>query len=95
MEWIKNDTMIVTASGDKTCKIIDVESGVDVACLGRQNGDNGHLGSVKCIQRIDYEGNIIASGGRDGKIILHDARIPNGYAATIQDSHISEYSSTQ
>ena len=49
LEWIKSDTQIATASGDKTCKIIDVESGAEVACLGRQKGDTGHLGSVKCI----------------------------------------------
>ena len=35
---------------------------------------NGHQGSVKCLEKIDDEGKILASGGRDGKLIIYDMR---------------------
>ena len=34
-----------------------------------------HQGSVKCIEKVDR--NVLASGGRDGKIILYDLRQKN------------------
>ena len=36
---------------------------------------NGHSGSVKCIEKVDASGNVLASGGRDGKIVLYDLRL--------------------
>ena len=75
---------IITASADKTCKVVDVETGAVLSVLGEgTTGDKGHQGSVKQITKVSK--NIVASGGRDGKIILHDIRLKTGHANTISE----------
>ena len=94
MEWIQNDTKIVTASADKSCRLIDVEA-QEVVGTFQSEGTKGHQSSVKCVTKVDSEGTIVASGGRDGKIVLHDTRLKDGYAGQVQDGSYGEYVFTQ
>jgi len=56
---------IFSASDDKTIKMWDVKSGIDIKSF------NGHTHPVKCIA-ITSSGNKIISGDADGKIIVWD-----------------------
>lgn len=65
--WSNNDTKIWTASGDQSIKCFDLDSSKDVMTIS-----GFHSTSIKNISmRNDHE---IASGGRDGQIIIIDSR---------------------
>ncbi|XP_061373640.1 uncharacterized protein LOC133315965 [Gastrolobium bilobum] len=66
--WIKEDTQILTASGDQTMKVWDVQ---EKKCLGVLAG---HHGSVKSICSHPTNNDIVVSGSRDGSFRLWDLR---------------------
>ncbi|XP_027359479.1 denticleless protein homolog [Abrus precatorius] len=66
--WIKDDTQILTASGDQTMKVWDVQ---EKRCLGVLTG---HTGSVKSVCSHPTNADIIVSGSRDGSFRLWDLR---------------------
>ena len=57
---------VYSASEDKSIKMWDVKTGIDV------NTFNAHNGGVNCID-LSKDGDIMVSGGKDGKIIVWDA----------------------
>jgi WD40 repeat protein len=57
----------MTACGTQ-CQLIDVQTQQIVTKI------QDHSESVKCLGKLE-ESNIVASGGRDGKIFLYDLRI--------------------
>ncbi|WJX70227.1 hypothetical protein P8452_54358 [Trifolium repens] len=68
VNWIKDDTQILTASGDQTVKIWDVQ---EKKCLGVLTG---HTGSVKSFCSHPTNSDIIVSCSRDGSFRLWDLR---------------------
>ncbi|KAK7381416.1 hypothetical protein VNO78_34088 [Psophocarpus tetragonolobus] len=66
--WIKDDTQILTASGDQTIKLWDVQ---EQKCLGVLTG---HTGSVKSMCSHPTNSDIIVSGSRDGSFRIWDLR---------------------
>ncbi|KAK3237017.1 hypothetical protein CYMTET_52876 [Cymbomonas tetramitiformis] len=86
--WSQGDTQLLTASGDQTVKVWDVETQRQILCA------RGHTGSVKTVSLNSANESIFASGGRDGAILLWDQRMLNGGAsssagpvASLQDAH--------
>lgn len=69
MEVSSNDRLLATASGDQTCRIIDVTKSVSTHTLV------GHTGSIKRVQWQPGSGNdIVVTCSRDGSICLWDLR---------------------
>ncbi|WVZ15258.1 hypothetical protein V8G54_012824 [Vigna mungo] len=66
--WIKEDMQILTASGDQTIKLWDVQEQKCVAVL------MGHTGSVKSMCPHPTNADIIVSGSRDGSFRIWDLR---------------------
>ncbi|XP_060192735.1 uncharacterized protein LOC132622194 [Lycium barbarum] len=66
--WIKDDTNILTASGDQCIKVWDVQEKQCIRTL------MGHTGSVKSICPHPTNQDIIVSGSRDGSFSLWDLR---------------------
>ncbi|KAH7686197.1 denticleless protein [Dioscorea alata] len=66
--WIKDDSNIVTASGDQSIKLWNAENRKCMGILG------GHTGSVKSISPHASNPDIIVSGSRDGSFALWDLR---------------------
>ncbi|PQP96488.1 denticleless protein homolog [Prunus yedoensis var. nudiflora] len=66
--WIKDDTQIMTASGDQTIKVWDIQEKKCTAIL------MGHTGSVKSLCPHPTNPEIIVSGSRDGSFALWDMR---------------------
>ncbi|OIT32001.1 PREDICTED: denticleless protein homolog A-like [Nicotiana attenuata] len=66
--WIKDDTNILTASGDQCIKLWDAQEKQCIRAL------MGHTGSVKSICSHPTNQDIIVSGSRDGSFSLWDLR---------------------
>ncbi|XP_038905419.1 denticleless protein homolog [Benincasa hispida] len=66
--WIKDDTQMITASGDQSMKLWDVQ---EMECIGILRG---HKGSVKSISSHPTNHDLILSGSRDGSFALWDLR---------------------
>ena len=66
----QDDTRILTASGDQTVGLWD---SLEARALGTARG---HRGSVKAVAPCPGAPDVFASGGRDGALLLWDARVP-------------------
>ncbi|ORZ27124.1 WD40-repeat-containing domain protein [Lobosporangium transversale] len=66
--WTRDDSKIITASGDQTAKLYDVET---KACLGTFSG---HAGSIKSTSMKFNDDKIFATAARDGAIMIWDVR---------------------
>ncbi|XVE67875.1 hypothetical protein DITRI_Ditri09bG0023100 [Diplodiscus trichospermus] len=66
--WIKEDTYILTASGDQTIKVWDAQK---KKCTGVLTG---HTGSVKCLSSHPTNSDLVISGSRDGSFAIWDLR---------------------
>ncbi|KAK4751304.1 hypothetical protein SAY87_004786 [Trapa incisa] len=66
--WIKDDSKILTASGDQTIRLWDVQ---ERKCTGVLMG---HKGSVKSLCPHASNSDIVVSGSRDGSFIIWDLR---------------------
>ncbi|CAM8902037.1 unnamed protein product [Rhodiola kirilowii] len=84
MCWIKDDTQILTGSGDQTIKLWDVE---DKKCLGEFTG---HTGSVKSLCSHPFNPDLFVSGSRDGSFVQWDLRCKSG--STIRQGDLPLYS---
>ncbi|XP_058188183.1 uncharacterized protein LOC131304807 [Rhododendron vialii] len=69
--WIKEDTRIITASGDQSVKVWDAQEKKCIATL------MGHTGSVKSTCSHPTNPDLIVSGARDGLLMLWDLRCSN------------------
>jgi denticleless len=74
IKWSSDGRQILTASGDQTAALWDVETQSLVTHF------IGHTGSIKSVQFFGRDGHRIVSGARDGSIGLWDVRGKNGVA---------------
>ncbi|PKI75133.1 hypothetical protein CRG98_004468 [Punica granatum] len=66
--WIKEDVNILTASGDQTIRLWDVQKRKCTGVL------MGHTGSVKSLCPHPSNSNLVVSGARDGSFAIWDLR---------------------
>ncbi|KAF9428906.1 hypothetical protein BGZ94_000567 [Podila epigama] len=66
--WSQDDKWIISASGDKTARLHDVETR---KCIGTFSGHNGTLKSVSMKHN---DSNIFATSARDGAVMIWDVR---------------------
>ncbi|KAM0686190.1 hypothetical protein COBT_002589 [Conglomerata obtusa] len=64
------DQVVYTGSRDRTIKATDIRMGREIACL------KVHLQEV-CGLKINATGQLVASGGNDNKLFVHDLRKSN------------------
>ncbi|KAG8634993.1 hypothetical protein MANES_17G112600v8 [Manihot esculenta] len=69
--WIKEDTNLLTASGDQTIKVWDAQK---QKCTGVLMG---HTGSIKSIYCHPTNSDLLVSGSRDGSFAMWDLRCKN------------------
>ncbi|XP_010248601.1 PREDICTED: denticleless protein homolog isoform X1 [Nelumbo nucifera] len=81
VRWVKDDSLIMTASGDQSIKIWDVEKRSCVNVL------TGHTGSVKSLCSHPSNLDLLVSGSRDGCFALWDLRCkPNSKCRRLEPS---------
>ncbi|KAJ6751589.1 hypothetical protein OIU85_002061 [Salix viminalis] len=68
VRWIKEDTTILTASGDQTIKVWDAQ---EKKCAGILMG---HTGSVKSVSPHPTNSDLLISASRDGSFAIWDLR---------------------
>ncbi|KAH8113389.1 WD40 repeat-like protein [Phellopilus nigrolimitatus] len=71
IKWSPSDSLIATASGDRSIRITDPHSPAGTA-LHVLSG--GHSSTVKCVAWDPSHNDLLVSGGRDGSICLWDLR---------------------
>ncbi|GAB4847873.1 hypothetical protein Ancab_026933 [Ancistrocladus abbreviatus] len=88
--WIKDGAGILTASGDQTIKVWDVQEGKCTGVL------IGHTGSVKSVCSHPTNSDLAVSGSRDGSFSLWDFRCKSNHGrdcimstAVVNRAHIS------
>lgn len=74
VKWSLDDSMLATASGDKSTRICSVETQNLLQLL------QTHTSSVKCIAWDPSHRDILSTGSRDGKICVWDLRMASGRA---------------
>lgn len=78
LELSEDDALLATASGDQTCRIIDMKQQVSTHTLV------GHTGSIKRVQfQPGSGGHILATCSRDGSICLWDLRCAKAKGSTM------------
>ncbi len=87
IDWTPGEGSLLTASGDTSIRLWDVESEEQIAIF------KGHNSSVKTVKYSDRSASLFASGSRDGSIRLWDRRIQekNGHISPfniIHDAHV-------
>lgn len=90
--WVQDDRQMLTASGDQTVRLWDIEARAGLGVM------KGHTGSVKSLCVHPSKPEIFASGSRDGSIALWDVRSSSSHNAAnercfqpvsmIKDAHI-------
>ncbi|XP_066931067.1 denticleless protein homolog [Clytia hemisphaerica] len=87
MAWVQNESKMITASGDQTARLWDVEKAETTAIF------RGHTCSLKSVAVAPHCKDMFVTGARDGKIMIWDARCnrKNGYnipVKTISGGHV-------
>ncbi|KAF9247018.1 WD40-repeat-containing domain protein [Melanogaster broomeanus] len=78
VKWSLDDSMLATASGDKTSRICSVETQSTLQTL------QSHTSTVKCIAWDPSHRAILSTGSRDGMICVWDLRMASGCTVTGQ-----------
>jgi denticleless len=66
--WMRDDKQILTASADHGIHLFDVETSVQMMAF------DGHASCVKALAAQPTSKYVFASGGRDGRLLVFDAR---------------------
>ncbi|KAF6137003.1 hypothetical protein GIB67_030767 [Kingdonia uniflora] len=83
IRWIKDDTNLLTASGDQTINVWNVERKKCVIVL------KGHTGSVKSLCSHPSNPDLVLSGSRDGSFAFWDLRCQPSYRSRSGDLFLS------
>ncbi|KAL1917507.1 uncharacterized protein VTP21DRAFT_3900 [Calcarisporiella thermophila] len=81
VQWSPDDRYLATASGDQTVRVWDVETRRELYKF------RGNRCSVKCVNWDPSNPNIVASGSRDGLVLVWDIRTPTIPIFEINDAH--------
>ena len=81
LQWSVDDARLVTASGDLTVRLYDVATQKCLAICA------GHGGSVKSVRFAPRDTNVFASAGRDGNVMVWDARVPAAPVVALRNLH--------
>ncbi|KAI8476372.1 MAG: WD40-repeat-containing domain protein [Monoraphidium minutum] len=76
--WAKNDSLLYTASGDHYVGVWDTHTAA-LRCYCK-----GHAGSVKAVSAHGSQTDVLASGARDGAVLIWDLRAPARWSARRQ-----------
>lgn len=71
VKWSADDTLLATASGDKSTRISSVETQQLLSIL------DGHTSTVKCVSWDPMHRDLLTTGGRDGMLCTYDLRVKN------------------
>ncbi|KAF9124652.1 hypothetical protein BGW39_007985 [Mortierella sp. 14UC] len=74
--WTRDDSKIVSVSGDQSARIHDVET---KKCIGMFSG---HTGSIKSVSMKHNDDFIFATAARDGAVMIWDSRCSSTTSAT-------------
>ncbi|KAG0222828.1 hypothetical protein BGW41_005852 [Actinomortierella wolfii] len=74
--WTSDDSKIISASGDQTARLHDIETRT---CLGIFSG---HTGSIKSVSIKPNDNNIFATAARDGAVFIWDVRCSSTISPT-------------
>ncbi|KAK4054496.1 hypothetical protein OIV83_000990 [Microbotryomycetes sp. JL201] len=69
LNWSADDSMIVTASGDQSARLFNVETQQCLAVL------EGHVSTIKSVRLNDMDEHTVATASRDGSIRIWDIRV--------------------
>ena len=75
LAWVPGQQRLLTASGDQTCRLFDVQTQMELRSF------HGHRGSVKAVASLDAH--VFASGARDGTVCIWDARLTQDRPVTM------------
>ncbi|KAI9574887.1 WD40-repeat-containing domain protein [Boletus coccyginus] len=84
VKWSLDDSMLATASGDKSTRICSVEMQTPLQLL------QTHTSSVKCIAWDPSHRDILSTGSRDGKICVWDLRVASSRAGLREGIPVSQ-----
>ncbi|CAK7328115.1 unnamed protein product [Dovyalis caffra] len=87
--WIKEDTNILTASGDQTIKVWDAQ---EKKCTGVLMG---HTGSVKSLSPHPTNSDILTSASRDGSFAIWDLRCKTTAKSRCSEAHVTSTAMVQ
>lgn len=80
LAWCNGDAWMYTASGDMSIALWDTHFAGKLAKL------QGHTGSVKCLSVSPLTPTVLASGARDGALLIWDVRVPPNCCARVPGS---------
>ena len=67
--WLRGSQSILTASGDMESVVFDLTRQQISLKLGKM-----HDASIKTVAQLESNWNIVLTGGREGRIVVHDMR---------------------
>ncbi|EGO01673.1 hypothetical protein SERLA73DRAFT_49690 [Serpula lacrymans var. lacrymans S7.3] len=83
VQWSNDDSLLTTASGDKSIRVSSVETQKSLYVL------RGHSGTAKCVVWDPTHDDLLSSGGRDGSICVWDLRLNSSQNAENKTSVLS------
>ncbi|XP_033124841.1 denticleless protein homolog [Anneissia japonica] len=84
LAWVNDSAKLVTASGDQSAVVWDIEKHVSIATM------RGHSCSLKSVAVSKCNSNILSTGARDGNVMVWDLRCnqrENGSYAPVKIIH--------
>ena len=82
--WLKGaNNKVLTASGDMESTVFDLEHGQVSQKLSKM-----HEASIKALTQLESNENVVVTGGREGRIVVHDIRQKDAGSITLNKSTV-------